>query len=308
MGLDPAQSPFKTSANVSEHLESLISPELILIDRKSLADYGPQNGEHFSEQDIGVETQVGGQPVKVVGLFMLGSGLTANGAMIVNEQGFDRLFPYDSRRQVSCGLVRLKPGVTEEQKNRLQARLQQRYTLAGSNRAAPQTLADSDSGDAVEIEVLNRGQVLAREERRWLAETPIGFIFNMGVGISLVVGAAIVYMILSTDVANRLKEYATLKAMGYTNIALAWIVLRQAMYLAVFAFAPALLLSLILYALTEQLAQIPIGMTGSRVIAGFRFVFADVCRFRLPGTKKALASSACRAFLMRISSQIRVTS
>ena len=73
-------------------------------------------------------------------------------------------------------------------------------------------------------------------------------------------------MILSTDVAHRLSEYATLKAMGYTNFFLSMVVLKQAAYLAFFAFVPSLLLSMILYQLTAAAAKIPIFMTLERVL------------------------------------------
>ena len=76
-------------------------------------------------------------------------------------------------------------------------------------------------------------------------------------------------MILSTDVANRLSEYATLKAMGYTNFFLSMVVLRQATYLAVLAFLPSLLLSLVFYQMAAAAARIPIFMTLERVILVF---------------------------------------
>ena len=81
--------------------------------------------------------------------------------------------------------------------------------------------------------------MLQWERKRWLWDTPIGLIFQLGVALSLVVGAAIVYMILSTDVSNRLSEYATLLAMGYSRKYLCSVVLTQAMILCVLGFVAA---------------------------------------------------------------------
>ena len=79
--------------------------------------------------------------------------------------------------------------------------------------------------------------------RHWVWETSIGLIFQLGVVVALVVGTAIVYQVLSSDVTNHLPEYATLKAMGYSGNYLASVVLQQAVVLAVLGFLPGLVIS-----------------------------------------------------------------
>ena len=51
---------------------------------------------------------------------------------------------------------------------------------------------------------------------------PTGIIFGFGVLIGVLVGLVIVYQVLSTDVADHLREYATFKAMGYGPRLLPW--------------------------------------------------------------------------------------
>ncbi len=63
-------------------------------------------------------------------------------------------------------------------------------------------------------------------------------------------------MVLANDVANRLPEYATLKAMGYSGRFVAGVVLRQAWLLAIFGYIPAVLLAFALYSVTANLAGI----------------------------------------------------
>ena len=58
--------------------------------------------------------------------------------------------------------------------------------------------------------------------------------------MGFVVGAIIVYQILFADVSDHLAEYATLKAMGYTNRYLFGVVLQEAIILAVLGFLPGL--------------------------------------------------------------------
>jgi len=133
--------------------------------------------------------------------------------------------------------------------------------------ADPKTVRDQlaklfDDGS---VEVLTRQQVVDRELDRWIRGTPIGAIFMMGVAISLLVGAAIVYMVLTTDVANHLGEYATLHAMGYTQRYLSRVIMQQALLLAVVSYFPAWLLAEVLYWLTSWKAGVPVGMTMFRL-------------------------------------------
>jgi hypothetical protein len=58
--------------------------------------------------------------------------------------------------------------------------------------------------------------------------------------MAFVVGVVIVYQVLSTDVNAHLKEYATFKAMGYSNTYLLGVVFEEAIILA---FTPLLSLS-----------------------------------------------------------------
>jgi putative ABC transport system permease protein len=246
LGVDPDAPTFDDPA-VTSDLHRLTAPESLLIDRKSHREYGPRDGRRFSAADIGVTTDVLKKKVEIVGLFEMGAGLTANGAAILNEAGYDRIDPTDHANNVSLGLIQLKPGIRPGEAAQ---QIQRQF--------ANQTASPS-------VEVLTRDQVLRRELVRWIAETPIGFVFTLGVVISLIVGSAIVYMILSNDVANRLREYATFKAMGYTNRFLSGIVLQQAAFLALLAYIPATLASLVFYAITARLANVPIAMTWTRL-------------------------------------------
>ena len=264
MGIEPSAPTFHANENeVVRDLGKLAHSNFVLIDQKSFKEYGPVNGKRFTEKDIGVTTTVGGKPVTIAGLFEMGSGLTANGALLVTEQGFDRLLPFDSHNNVSMGLIKYADGLSSTQKTSIQAELQDQFRL------------DKDS---VQVDVLTRQQVLDRELHRWLNDTPIGFIFFLGVLISMLVGAAIVYMVLSNDVARKISEYATLKAMGYSNWFLAAVVLRQAVYLSIVAYVPSLIVSLTLYWITATLAQIPIFMTVERVffVFGLSLVMSTV--------------------------------
>ena len=86
--------------------------------------------------------------------------------------------------------------------------------------------------------MLSQAELVAWERRYWEEATPIGFIFAFGSLMGLVVGMVIVYQILFSDIASHLREYATLKAMGYSNWYLGRAVLSAALILAVLGFLP----------------------------------------------------------------------
>jgi putative ABC transport system permease protein len=72
-------------------------------------------------------------------------------------------------------------------------------------------------------------------------------------------------MILASDVIAKLPEYATLKAMGYSNRFLGVTLLQQSIVLAIGAFVPAAVVSLVLYEITGFFAGVPIIMTWTRI-------------------------------------------
>jgi putative ABC transport system permease protein len=126
---------------------------------------------------------------------------------------------------------------------------------------APDSLAPPASSTPADTEVLTRAEVNAREEYRWVVQTPLGKIFNLGVWVALFVGVAIVYQVLSTDIANMMGEYATLKAMGYPNSYLARVVLQQSVLLALVGYVPSIIVSWGLYLFVGAQSGLPMVMT-----------------------------------------------
>jgi putative ABC transport system permease protein len=124
-----------------------------------------------------------------------------------------------------------------------------------------------------DIRVLTQPQLVAHERHYWETATAIGFIFGFGSIMGLIVGMVIVYQILFSDIANHLREYATLKAIGYSNFYLARVVMASALILAVFGFTPGLLASLWVYEFVGAATFLPLGMTWNRAITVFLMIF-----------------------------------
>ena len=85
--------------------------------------------------------------------------------------------------------------------------------------------------------------------------------------IGVLVGLVIVYQVLSTDVADHLREYATLKAVGYPGRFFLGIVFEEAVILGVLGFVPGLLISVGLYAVVAAQTGLPMALTAGRAAA-----------------------------------------
>jgi len=249
MGVDPQDPPFIRPALKLE-TSKLTHPSYVLIDDKSKPEFGPKNGKRFGPPDIGVETALGRDRIRIVGVVSLGTGLAANGACIASIDGFARACYWQPLSEVNFGLIKLKPGFDAVQVKR------QIQELLGDIGAMA-----LDSAAPADVEVLTRDEVRQREEYRWVEQTPLGRIFNLGVWVAVFVGIAIVYQVLSTDIANMMGEYATLKAMGYRSSFLIKVVLQQSMFLAVAGYLPSLLISWGLYRLVGAQSGLPMIMT-----------------------------------------------
>jgi putative ABC transport system permease protein len=263
MGTDPNDPGFARE-DLAAATKALTDPRYVLMDVKSTPDYGPKNGWRFSEADIGVETALGPNLVQIVGLFKLGAGMASNGACLTNEQGYVRACPWQTIDDVTFGLLKLKEDADPEQ---VRQQLQKIYGIPDPQydpldlSSNPAALTNRD------VEILTRAEVNEREEYRWVHETPLGQIFTLGVWVALFVGVAIVYQVLSTDIANMMSEYATLKAMGYTPSYLMKVVLQQSVLLALVGYIPSLAISWALYLLLETLSGMPMMMTPGIMLA-----------------------------------------
>ncbi|MEM8804466.1 MAG: ABC transporter permease DevC [Cyanobacteria bacterium P01_G01_bin.38] len=213
-GFNPGDNPFLLpELRQSQIRAGLVKPDSVLFDVRSLPKYGPA--------EVGVEAEANGRRVEIGGLYTLGGGMAADGTVLMTDQNFLRVMRSRTPDQIDLGLLKLKP-----------------------NSDTHKTVADLRTELPTDVSVYSKADMIQRERQYWLKATAVGFIFNLGSGVALVVGAAIVYQILYADVAKNFKEYATLKAIGFRNQFLMSVVLREALMLAAIGFVPGLILSM----------------------------------------------------------------
>lgn len=223
VGVDPRKADFR--AVTADQRRAVQRDDCILIDELSRPEFGPRA--------VGIQPEVSGRKLTIVGLFQMGTGFGADGTILMNESTFAAICLPRPIDDVTLGLIRLRPGAdVNDVVRRLRA-------------VVPPDVA-----------VQTRAAFLNGEREYWVVKTSVGVIFGLGVLVSILVGTAIVYQVLSADVAKRLPEYATLKAMGYSYRYLSRIVMVQAATIGCIGFAPGLLIADVLYDVTRRHAHL----------------------------------------------------
>jgi putative ABC transport system permease protein len=238
-GIDPANSAFKLP-EVNQHLDDLKMLDSVLFDQMGRSEYGPIAA---LLQKSGLQTEVNNVFIRVVGIFNLGASFAADGNAITSESTFMKLFPNRRTDQIDIGIIQLK---SDADIQRVKGDIQ--------------TILPAD------IKVLTQVELATREKEYWANATPIGFIFGLGSVVAFIVGTVIVYQILYADVSDHLPEYATLKAMGYSDRYLIIVIFQESLILALIGFIPGCVLSLGVYHVAQISTRLPIIMTVTRAV------------------------------------------
>jgi putative ABC transport system permease protein len=119
------------------------------------------------------------------------------------------------------------------------------------------------------LRVRSYADAMAEDLRYQQTRRPTGVIFGFGVFIGVLVGLIIVYQVLSTDVADHLREYATFKAMGYGQGFFLGIVFEEALILGVLGFIPGLIVGTTILAVMGKVTTLPLSMTPTMAVSVF---------------------------------------
>ncbi|HXE17365.1 MAG TPA: ABC transporter permease [Stellaceae bacterium] len=110
-------------------------------------------------------------------------------------------------------------------------------------------------GDTI---VMTPAELRSRENSFTLDYVPIGVIFAVGMVAGLVIGAVTCYQLLFNEVLDRLAQFATLKAMGFSNAYLCVVVAGQALFLSLIGFAAGFALTEVTDAYVSGRTMLPI--------------------------------------------------
>ncbi len=230
-------------------LEALKRPDTLAFDSRSRPEFG--DVRRILAERGPFQGQLGNRRMEIVGLVEIGPSFGADGNVVMSEVNFRRVVKDRGATTVDLVAIKLVPGTDRD------------AAIARLRQVMPPDVA-----------VLSQPALVAHERAYWENATPIGFIFAFGSLMGLIVGMVIVYQILFSDIASHLKEYATLKAMGYSNGYLGRTVLGAALLLAVLGFVPGLGLSWVLYGVVGKATFLPLAMDSARAAGVFVLIFA----------------------------------
>lgn len=247
-GINPYQPGLKFP-EVEKHKDDIKQLNQVMFDQAGRPEYGAV-GDIFKKTG-NFHTELNNKAVSVKGIFSNGASFAADGNVITSDSTFLQLFPNRTPEQIEVGLINLKPGVDLEN---IKAQLRKGLNPDPKNPF---------------VEVGTPEDFAQKEKNYWSEGTGIGFIFGLGVLVGFIVGIVIVYQILYSDVSDHLPEYATLKAMGYTDNYLLGVLVQEALLLAILGYLPAFILSFGLYQLTFAATMLPISMKVDRAVTVF---------------------------------------
>ena len=237
IGFDPASHIFIPDS-INRQTAVLDRVDTVLVDSSTRPIFGPL--------DTGRVVEIDDRKVTIGGQYALGTGFMGLGVALASTANFARLFPQRGSTIVNLGAIRLKAGVDPD-------------------RAAGDLQKLTGTG----TRIFTRQELDAHETAYWTTRTSVGIIFGSGLLISLVVGIMIVYQIVSTQVGRQLPQFATLKAIGYRDRALAATVSAMSLLIVIAGFIPALAAALGLYSLIRQKTLLPVMMSEMRLLAVF---------------------------------------
>lgn len=237
-GIGPEAKPF-INQDIQSSIEQIKLQNTFILDSKTR---GLDEATLLSLLESNRRIEMNGVALRLAETVVIGGGFGANGNMFVSDQTFLRLFPKQQAGTPSHILLK----VFDEYKS-----------LGLTNAVIEALTANVGNGD---IQIHTLEERVIDDVKYQMTERPVGIIFGFGVFIGVLVGVVIVYQVLSTDVADHLKEYATFKSMGYENRFFYSVITEQAVLLGMVGFIPGSLFAILIYALMTMATGLPVSM------------------------------------------------
>lgn len=243
-GVDPGQPGF-LAPDIAGDAVLLQVQDVAILDRLARGLSREDAAAIRPHTPLSFETQ--GRTLTALDTFAGGGGFGGDGYMLVSDQTFLSLFASRTSAAPDHILLRLRSGADVA--------------------VVIERLRDLISDDKIRIRSF---AAAAQEDLRYQqTQRPTGVIFGFGVLIGVLVGLVIVYQVLSADVADHLREYATFKAMGYGPRFFLSIVVEEALVLGILGFLPGLAVGTGILTLMGKVTTLPLAMTPGMAVIVF---------------------------------------
>lgn len=213
----------------------LRQPNTVLFDRKSRPIYPHlEPGDTAELNDI--EFRVGGT-------YDLGADLIHDGTLVMSDITFREHF---SETQPIMAVVTVVNGADR----------------AAVRRALKDTLPR-------DVDIFTPSELRRREISFTLKVAPVGVLFGIGTLVGLVIGAIACYQVLFNEINDQISQYATLKAMGFSDRVIQAFILEQAWLIAIGGFSVGLVGAFFSYLHIAARTALPVTLTPSCTTAVF---------------------------------------
>ncbi|EKV00133.1 DevC protein [Leptolyngbya sp. PCC 7375] len=211
---------------LAENLDKIKDDNFFLLDGRSRPELSSLIAEIKNNGRVSTEiTSIGFERKKVdlVGLFEMGASTFYNGNLITSEANFLKVFGL-GQGEIIAGLVHVKPGVD-----------------------VPRLISRIKNYLPDDVKIMSRKELI-REDKEFIeTSSPMGIVILFAMLFSILIGIVVLYQVLYQNISRFAKEYATLKAIGYSQRFLVEIVLEQVFVFAVLGYIPGFIASCFVY-------------------------------------------------------------
>lgn len=179
----------------------------VIFDRRERWRFGTEDGP----LQIGTRGELNGHRVRVAGFVGGMSSFPVTPYAFVSYKAALDLVPIGADETVFI-MVKCQPGVSLE------------------------SVRDRLAGRISDVEVLTRDEFAARSWRYWVLGTGMGYSLLLMAVLAFIVGTVVVGQTFITGVMVRLREYGTLKALGFDNRFVAGVILAQGVIISVLGY------------------------------------------------------------------------
>ena len=249
-GFDPRGQLFANWKVAQGELNALNTPYTMVIDQAQLSA--------IDLKQVGDSGSIGSLPAKLVGLVEDTQSMASSAAVFTSLETANA---FSTSGLSSTANIRIQNGEVQVLNNVDAA---PGRSPSGTPPPPPRKLSLSDSISFILIQVkpgqdlptvrkrleaalpgtraLTRAEMAQQTRDYWEKRTGVGFILGLGATVGFVVGMVVVSQILYSSVADHIKEYGTLKAMGASDWIIYRVITEQALWMAVLGYLPSMAL------------------------------------------------------------------
>ena len=249
-GFSPTGKLFVPGNTVKNNLKSINNPYTGIIDKTNL--------KSLQIKKVGDIGRIGSLPVQVVGLTENTQSIVSSPFLFTSLETANAYLNASVTTNVNCTWVGEELQCRNVYQKEKDAKKQQSASepppKLSLNTPISYVLIQAKPGQNIqqlkkrleatfpETKAYTTAELSEKIQVYWQKSTGIGFILGLGASVGVVVGVVIVGQILYASVADHLKEFGTLKAMGASDRVIYSVIIEQALWMSILGYIPGMLL------------------------------------------------------------------